>query len=49
MHTVCIDLADWDATRKAVEDIGAIDLLVNNAAKGGPVHILELSHEIFDQ
>ena len=31
MHTVCVDLSDWAATRKAVGEIGPIDLLVNNA------------------
>jgi L-xylulose reductase len=31
VHTVCCDLADWDATRKAVEEIDAVDFLVNNA------------------
>ena len=31
MHTVCVDLSDWAATRKAVEEIGPIDLLVNDA------------------
>ena len=28
---MCVDLSDWAATRKAVEEIGPIDLLVNNA------------------
>ena len=27
-----MDLSDWTATRKAMEGIGHIDLLVNNAA-----------------
>ncbi len=27
-----MELSDWTATRKAVEDIGHVDLLVNNAA-----------------
>jgi len=31
MHTVCVDLSDWATARKAVEQIGPIDLLVNNA------------------
>ena len=29
---MCVDLSDWAATRKAVEEIGPVDLLVNNAA-----------------
>ncbi|KAK2174823.1 hypothetical protein NP493_775g01108 [Ridgeia piscesae] len=32
IRTVCVDLADWAATRKAVEELGPIHLLVNNAA-----------------
>ena len=29
--TVCVDLSDWTAAKKAVEKIGPVDLLVNNA------------------
>jgi len=29
---VCVDLTNWDETKKAVEQLGQIDLLVNNAA-----------------
>ncbi|KAI0229910.1 L-xylulose reductase [Lamellibrachia satsuma] len=32
IRTLCVDLSDWAATRKAVEEIGPVDLLVNNAA-----------------
>ena len=32
IRTVCVDLSDWAATRKAVGEIGPVDLLVNNAA-----------------
>ena len=32
IHTVCLDLAvDWKKTAEAVEVLGSIDLLVNNA------------------
>ncbi|XP_067128102.1 L-xylulose reductase-like [Centruroides vittatus] len=34
IHTVCVDLANWDETKKAVQGLGDIDLLVNNAAFG---------------
>lgn len=32
IETVCVDLSDWHATRKAVQSVLPIDLLVNNAA-----------------
>ncbi|KAJ8317734.1 hypothetical protein KUTeg_005638 [Tegillarca granosa] len=32
VNIIAVDLADWDATRNAVEKIGDINLLVNNAA-----------------
>ena len=31
IETVVCDLRDWDATRRAVEELGDIHLLVNNA------------------
>ena len=37
IHTICIDLSDWDLTKTTVQGIvkeGAIDLLVNNAGIG---------------
>jgi NAD(P)-dependent dehydrogenase (short-subunit alcohol dehydrogenase family) len=32
IHPVCVDLADWEATRKVIEKLDAVDFLVNNAA-----------------
>lgn len=32
VNIIAVDLADWEATRQAVEKVGSIDLLVNNAA-----------------
>ncbi|KAJ8317740.1 hypothetical protein KUTeg_005644 [Tegillarca granosa] len=32
VNIIAVDLADWDATRNAVEKIGDLDILVNNAA-----------------
>ena len=32
IETVCCDMSNWDQTKAAVEAIGPIDLLVNNAA-----------------
>ncbi|KAK3581447.1 hypothetical protein CHS0354_031771 [Potamilus streckersoni] len=31
IQTIVVDLADWTATRHALENVGKIDLLVNNA------------------
>lgn len=31
-ETVCVDLADWEATEQALRGVGPVDLLVNNAA-----------------
>ncbi len=31
MHCICCELSNWEETRKCVESIGPIDLLVNNA------------------
>ena len=28
---MCVDITEWEATRKVVEGLGQIDLLVNNA------------------
>ena len=32
IEIVCCDMSNWDQTKAAVEAIGPIDLLVNNAA-----------------
>lgn len=46
---MCVDLSDWNATRKAVESVGDVDLLVNNAAISiGLVSCLEASPQDFD-
>ena len=40
IHTICIDLSDWDLAKTTVQGIlkeGAIDLLVNNAGIGSPI------------
>ncbi|XP_022095506.1 L-xylulose reductase-like [Acanthaster planci] len=47
IHTICEDLQDRQATKVAVENIGAIDLLVNNAAICVLEPFLEVSHEQF--
>ena len=49
INTVCVDLADWDATKKAVEAIGPIDLLVNNAGISILDPFLDVKPEDFDK
>ena len=52
IHTICIDLSDWDLTKSTVKGIlkeGAIDLLVNNAGIGLPVPIGAIQQESAEQ
>lgn len=48
IQTVCVNLRDWDETRKVVNTVLPIDLLVNNAgvARLGP--FLSATEEDFD-
>ncbi|XP_054013609.1 L-xylulose reductase [Hylaeus anthracinus] len=48
IQTVCVDLRDWNATRKVVESILPIDLLVNNAGVAALQPFLETTEEDFD-
>lgn len=48
IRPVCVDLSDWDATKKAVEAIGPIDLLVNNAGYLVLQSFLEADSKGFD-
>jgi NAD(P)-dependent dehydrogenase (short-subunit alcohol dehydrogenase family) len=45
---VCVDLADADATRQALSEIGPVDLLVNNAAIARNEPFFDVSVENFD-
>ncbi len=49
IHPVCVDLEDWDATRKAVEDLGPVHLLVNNASIASMQTILEIDKASLDR
>jgi len=48
IRPVCVDLADWSATRKAVEALPPIDLLVNNAAVAKLDQFLDVKQEDID-
>lgn len=49
LTTMCVDLADWPATREAVHNITPIHLLVNNAAAGSLQPFLEVSPDNVDR
>ena len=48
IQTVCVDLGDWEATKKAVESVLPVDLLVNNAAVAKLKPFLDATEEEFD-
>jgi len=48
LETVCVDLSDWDATKLAVEKIGPVHLLVNNAAITSVKPFLDVKPEDID-
>jgi len=47
--TICVDLRDWDETKKAVESQHPIDHLVNNAAVSGTSFFEDISPEQIDK
>ena len=46
---MCVDLGDWDATERALGNVGPVDLLVNNAAVAPLQPFLEVTKEVFDR
>lgn len=46
---ICVDLADWNATRRAVENLDTVDVLVNNAGVAFVEPFLEVKPESFDK
>ncbi|CAN9508715.1 unnamed protein product [Ophioblennius macclurei] len=46
---VCVDLSDWAATEAALQDVGPVTLLVNNAACANLQPFLEVTAEQFDR
>ncbi|XP_078043983.1 L-xylulose reductase [Augochlora pura] len=48
IQTICVDLLDWEASRKAIQSVLPIDLLVNNAAVAVLQPFLEVTEQDFD-
>lgn len=48
MEPVCVDLADWEATERALSNVGPVDLLVNNAGVALLQPFLEITKEACD-
>ncbi|XP_029416933.1 L-xylulose reductase isoform X2 [Nannospalax galili] len=48
VEPVCVDLGDWEATEKALGNVGPVDLLVNNAAVALLQPFLEVTKEACD-
>ncbi|GAB1297186.1 L-xylulose reductase [Apodemus speciosus] len=48
VEPVCVDLADWEATERALSNVGPVDLLVNNAAVALLQPFLEVTKEACD-
>jgi len=46
--TICADLADWEETRRAVENLEPMDCLINNAAVSLPASFWETTSDDFD-
>ncbi|XP_032178080.1 carbonyl reductase [NADPH] 2-like isoform X2 [Mustela erminea] len=49
IETVCVDLGDWEATERALGNVGPVDLLVNNAATLQTQPFLEVTKHVFDR
>jgi len=48
VETLTLDIADWDATRTAVQAISDVDLLVNNAGVNRLAPFLDVTKEQLD-
>ncbi|XP_052084427.1 L-xylulose reductase-like isoform X2 [Mytilus californianus] len=49
IETRCLDIRNWDNTRKVIEDVRQVDLLVNNAAILRFKTVLETTEELIDE
>ena len=47
--TECVDVADLDAVKKAVESVAPVHLLVNNAGVSVLQNFLDVTPEAYDQ
>merc|ERR1712025_224298 len=48
LHTLTVDLTNWDTTRECLEDLPRMDGLVNNAAVAVVAPFMEVKPEEFD-
>ncbi|XP_072030085.1 L-xylulose reductase-like [Amphiura filiformis] len=49
VDTICVDIGDWDATKAALENVGPVHLLVNNAGVSKRQTFFEITKEVFDE
>lgn len=49
IQTICVDLGDWDATKTALEGVGPIHLLVNNAGISKRQTFFDITKDVFDE
>jgi NAD(P)-dependent dehydrogenase (short-subunit alcohol dehydrogenase family) len=47
--TICCDIGNFEETRKAVQAVGRVDLLVNNAAVNDPGTMMQITPKDFEQ
>lgn len=48
VHTICVDLQNWDETKKAVESLVPLDHLVNNAGIAKRKPLIEIAQDECD-
>lgn len=49
VRTICVDLADWEATAKALDGLDDIDFLINNAAYAECLPIGQIDEGTYDR
>ena len=48
MRPVCVDLLDWEQTQSAVQSLGHIDFLINNAGVIAIEPFFDVTSDSFD-